>query len=254
VSKNADMATGMPERDRLIDGLHTMRDPSDVNSVDAALAGLRAALAAASDGERSRPAYVLAMALNQRFIRTGDLADMWEAVSFLRVAVEDADGDPFHARYVSELSAALLDLAHTHNQPVAGLADEAVRLADLAVALTPEGHPQQAARMAMHGLALSRRGHSARNHADLDSGINLLREALGRCHAVDPRRGSYHLMAATALMLRYDLAPNDADPEEAHRHVEIGAFVSHPYEPATAHFKGAYASIRGVRLARRRRG
>src|SRR5262245_45965762 len=112
------MSSGMPERDRLIDGLHTMRDPSDVRAVDEAIAGLRAALAAAGDGERARPAYVLAMALNQRFVRSGDLADLWEAVSCLRGAVAEADGDPFQARYVSELSAALLDLAHTHKQPV----------------------------------------------------------------------------------------------------------------------------------------
>lgn len=111
-----------------------------------------------------------------------------------------------------------------------------------------------AARVAWHGLTLCRRGHATREPADLDAGVTLLREAVGRCHDADPRQGTYHLLVALGLMMRYECTRDDGDAEEAHRHVELGAFIAHPYDPITAQFKDAYASIRSARAAHRRHG
>ncbi len=226
--------------------------------VDADSAGLApliaeryAALAAASDAERPRKAYIVALAYNQRYSRFDDVDALSKAIPYLRIAAECPDDEPFRARFIGELSAALSELVHVRREPGPGLGAEATRLAAKAVELTPEDHPQYAARLAWHGSMLCRQGSVTGTGADLDTGVSLLRQAVARAHPADPRGPTFRWMLGLGLMLRYQHAPTARDLDEANHAVGLAAFTAHPFDPSTANFKPTWDLIRAARLRRR---
>lgn len=246
------MSTDFPERDRIARAGLAAPDLQDVTVINALIEEQRAELDAADPSRRARKAYALAFALNQRFQRSADPADLRAAVPYLQIAVAAGADDPFEARYVSELGAALSQIADLDTDT--GLADEALRLAERAATLTPVGHPQHAARVSEHGLAQCRRGHRNHSAPDLDAGVDRLREAIQLTHRADPRLGMYCWHLALGLMARFEHTGSVDDIDAAYESVQIAAFTAHPYAPASEEVTKTWALIRNARATRRRRG
>jgi hypothetical protein len=244
------MSTVFAERDRIARAGLAAPDLKDLTVINALIEEHRAALDAADSARRARKAYALAFALNQRFQRSGDPADLRAAVPYLQIAVAAGADDPFEARYVSELGAVLGQLADVDTDT--GLADEAVRLAERAVALTPVGHPQHAARVSEHGMVLCRRGHRNHSGPDLDAGVDRLREAIQLTHPADPRRGTYFWHLSLGLMARFEHTDSVEDLESAFESVRIAGLSAHPYALPTLEIPTP-AQMRNARARHRRR-
>lgn len=247
MTHTARVTAEMDERDALI--LETFAiDPSDADALNRVVETRRAAFAGAGDNDRASRAYLLAIALNLRYNRFADVAAMREAVPYLRAAVDNAAAaDPFRARYVCELSVALSELVHLHQEMDRTLAAESVRLAARAVNLTPEGHPQHVARVAWHGTVLCRQGSATGSAAELNEGVSRLRQAVADAHPDDPRKANFLGMLAVGLVLRHRHAHSDSDLEEAHRTIELAAFTAHPFDPATGGFKPTWDLVQAHR-------
>jgi tetratricopeptide (TPR) repeat protein len=244
------MSTDFPERDRIARAGPAAPDLKDLTVIDVLIEEQRTALDAADSARRARKAYALAFALNQRFQRSGDPADLRAAVPYLQIAVAAGADDPFEARYVSELGAALGYLANLDTDT--GLADEAVRLAERAVALTPVGHPQHAARVSTQGVAHCRRGLLNHLTSDLDAGVDKLREAIQLAHPADPRLGSYFLQLSLGLIARFEHTDSVDDVESAFESVQLAGLAVHPYALANEEIPATWAHIRTARAKRRR--
>jgi hypothetical protein len=248
------MSSDFPERDRIARSGPEASGPADLTVIDALIGEYRAALDAAPPGGRGRQAYALAFAWNQRYQRTQDLADIRAAVPFLRMAVDESDGDPFAARYVSELGAALNSLADGEPASETVHRDEVVSLTERAASMTPVGHPQHAMRVSQHGLALCQRGRQRSSVDDLDRGVERLREAVDGAHPGDPRRSVYLMQLAAGLTLRGQHTDSLDDLDEAFAAIDLAGLVAHPYDLFTQPIPLIWNGIRAARAQRRRRG
>ena len=248
------MSSDFPERDRIARSGLEAPDPHDLTLIDALIVERRAALDATAPGARGRLAYALALAWNQRYQRTQDLADIRAAVPFLQMAVDESDGDPLAARYVSELGAAYDSLADGEPAAETGHRDEVVRLTERAVTMTPAGHPQHAARISQHGLALCQRGRHQGSVDDLNTGVERLREAVKVAHPDDPHRANYLTHLAIGLTLRSEHTGSHGDLDDAFATIGLAGLVAHPYDLTTTLIPQIWKGVRAARVQRRRSG
>ncbi|GAB7186769.1 hypothetical protein ATKI12_6600 [Kitasatospora sp. Ki12] len=157
----------------------------------------------------------LGSALCTRFVRTGALADLDEAVRLCQEAVAATPADhPDLASMLSNLGG-VLQSRFVRTGALADL-DEAVRLCQEAVAATPADHPDRAGRLSNIGAALQTRFVRTGALADLDKAITTLQEAVAT-GAHHPNRASMLSNLGNALRTRFERTGALADLDEAVR-------------------------------------
>ncbi|GAA1021365.1 CHAT domain-containing protein [Acrocarpospora pleiomorpha] len=150
----------------------------------------------------------LGIALQERFERGGDPADLELAITSLREAVEI--DHPDHAAMLSSLGSALR-ARFEHGDNLADL-EEAITCLRQAVEITPPDHPGSASRLTNLGNALQVRFARTGDLADLDLAISYLNQALDST----PRDHTTILgNLAGALQARFARSGAVADLEQA---------------------------------------
>ena len=121
-----------------------------------------------TDSGSTRASFELSEALWDRFDRTGNVADLDEAIAAIRRAVElTPPGEPDHQAALSNLGAALLRRGDRTGN--AADLDEAIAAIRRAVELTPPGEPDRLAALSNLGDALRLRFEEASEPADDDA-------------------------------------------------------------------------------------
>src|SRR6185312_2237123 len=125
--------------------------------------------------------------------------------------------------------------------------DEAIRLEQLAMELTPEADPKWPFRLGNHGKTLQTRFSRTGELSDLDEAIRLMSLTVATVPESYPDRSMLLCNVSLALLLRFERTRVPADLDEALRHAEQAvATVSEPNSS-----KGWYLSTLGNALQAR---
>ncbi|HUY46729.1 MAG TPA: CHAT domain-containing protein [Streptosporangiaceae bacterium] len=194
-----------------------LRDPqvrTDPAAIDDAISLLRLVVAASTD-DRARAGYLsnLGLALRVRFGRSGNVADLDEAISAGQQAADAVSaGDPDPGRYFSNAAISLME-RFEHRGEMADL-DAALRSFRRSAGQTAEGHPSRAGRLSNLGAAEASKFEYTGELADLDRAIEALRQAVDV--AADPaERAGYESNLCGALTLRFRHIGELSDINEA---------------------------------------
>jgi hypothetical protein len=153
-------------------------------------------------------------ALQERFNRIGELADLDEAITVTRELVAAAPaGHPDRPAYLSDLGAAL-QARFAHTGALTDL-DDAISVVRDAVAASPAGHPGHAMCLSNLGNALVARFARIGEPADLDEAVAAGREAVAASPAGHPDRPAYLSNLGNALRTRFARTGELADLDEA---------------------------------------
>ncbi|UXY25984.1 CHAT domain-containing tetratricopeptide repeat protein [Streptomyces sp. HUAS TT20] len=158
----------------------------------------------------------LGAALQVRFGRTGDQADLDEAIRLGREASQATPADhPDRAGYLSNLSLALRErFERTGDQTDL---DEAIRLGREATQATPADHPDRAAMLSNLAGALQVRFGRTGDQTDLDEAIRVGQEAVEATPAGHPDRATMLSNLGAALRKRFGRTGDQTDLDEAIR-------------------------------------
>ncbi|CAM06019.1 CHAT domain-containing protein [Saccharopolyspora erythraea NRRL 2338] len=193
-----------------------------------------------SDPARAGVLNNLGSAAQLTHLRTGDRADLEDAVAYYRSATSTArDDDPDLVLYRCNLALALADQAGRSGD--AEGAAESIRVAREAVEQTPRRDQRR-------GMALVRLGNALKLHARLagdpksdDESINVFREAV-RSSAGGESAPELLINLGSALLRRYERAGAIEDLDEGITHLSTGAGAmadSDPRRTALCHLANA---------------
>jgi tetratricopeptide (TPR) repeat protein len=198
---------------------------------------------------RPRSAVMLANlgnALLARFERTGDLADLDEAVNAGRAAVSAvSEGDPDGDLALSSLG----NILQTRYERTGRLADldEAVIMGQAAANAVAPGHPKRIAYLSNLGNCLRARYERTGRLADLDGAVEAGRAAVEASAAGDPHRAALLLNYSNALETRGERTGDLASLDEG---VEVRR-AALAAVPDTHPEHASFLSSLGVALHRR---
>ncbi|MEV4713951.1 CHAT domain-containing protein, partial [Micromonospora sp. NPDC049374] len=156
----------------------------------------------------------LGMTLHARFGRTGADADLDEAVTVLRQALDATPAD--HAYRIGCLSnlGNALQVRFQHFGTGRDL-DEAVTVLRQAADASPAGHPSRPLCLSNLGHALRSRYDRTGSAADLDEAVRIGRQAVEAAPTDHPNRAIYLTNLAVALFDRFVQVEADADLDES---------------------------------------
>ncbi len=156
----------------------------------------------------------LGLALQRRFERAGDRADLDAAIAAGEQAVAASPADhPGRAAMLADLGVALR-IRFERAGDLADL-DTAVGLLEQAVAASPADHPGRAGYLSNLGGSLQRRFERAGDLADLDAAITAGQQAVAASPADHPDRAMYLSNLGLALQRRFGRAGDLADLDAA---------------------------------------
>ncbi|KAH7232458.1 CHAT domain-containing protein [Fusarium solani] len=156
----------------------------------------------------------LAVMLQGRYERTGNVADLEEAIDVARQAVAATPDDhPDRAACLSNLGTKL-ESRYGRTGAMADL-EEAIDVARQAVAATPDDHPDRAACLSNLGTKLESRYGRTGAMADLEEAISVARQAVAATPDDHPNRAACLSNLGVMLQGRYERTENVADLEEA---------------------------------------
>ncbi|KAH7191136.1 CHAT domain-containing protein [Fusarium oxysporum] len=154
--------------------------------------------------------------LERRYERTGEMADLEEAIRTARQAVDSAPDDyPNRAAWLNNLGNKL-ERRYERTGEMADL-EEAIRIARQAVDSTPGDHPNRAAWLNNLGNKLERRYERTGEMADLEEAIRIARQAVASTPDDHPGRAGRLNNLGNKLERRYERTGEMADLEEAIR-------------------------------------
>ncbi|NKE62449.1 tetratricopeptide repeat protein [Lentzea sp. PSKA42] len=177
----------------------------------------------------------LALAFRQRFLVTGDRADLRAAVHDLRTAADRSSGPHQRGYALSNLSVVLCELAEIDDDT--GILDEAVESARRAENLLAPGHPDLV--VAVTNLCQSLRTRFERTSApdDLDAAV----EAGRRAVRLSPASAGAQSALGNAYQARHEWSDQLVDLEAAvgaHKAALAGFSRGHPLFAGAAHNLG----------------
>ncbi|GAA4706134.1 hypothetical protein [Phytohabitans rumicis] len=203
--------------------------------IDAVIAVTRHAILAAGDGTDSMPLHMnLAEAHQLRYTRTGDVADLTDAVDIARqvLAATPADDQMYGNRLTTLATFLQLRFASA-----ATIADLDASIEAYAEALTSAGDDDEDRPMYLSNLGrarMTRYVYVSRDPADLDAAVELVRTAVARTPDGDPARDTRLHALHQAYWLCYartgDLADLEAALRAAHEAIEA-TLPEHPDRP-----------------------
>jgi hypothetical protein len=156
----------------------------------------------------------LGVALQTRFERTGDPADLDAAIATVREAIQATSAeDPDRAGRLSNLSVALQASFGRTGDP-ADL-DAAITAVGEAIQAAPAGHPDRAAMLSNLGVALRARFERTGDPADLDAAITAVGEAIQAAPTGHPDRAAMLSNLGVALRARFERTGDPADLDAA---------------------------------------
>lgn len=168
------------------------RPATDPDDLDRAIGILRTATTVKTDDSGAKMAIsLLAVALRERYGRTGDLSDLGQAVLLHRQAVETSDAHGVLAGFHwSSLGAALVDEYRTTGDPAT--LDEAIGAYRTAIDNTPGERSERAVHLYNLGRLLWSRALATGDRDAAESALRALRDAV----AVDVAPASARVLAA----------------------------------------------------------
>jgi tetratricopeptide (TPR) repeat protein len=189
---------------------------NDLGTLDVAVTLLRRSIAATPPDHPHRAGRLanLAVALQTRFARTQNTADLTEAIDIGEQAVAATTvADPDRAGYLSNLA---ISLRRRYRQ-TEDLADltRLVDVAKQAVAATPEAAPEWAGRQSDLGEALRVRFQRTGVLADLEQAVDLAERAVAATSAGDRGRAGRMANLSDALRIRFEQTGDGLDLERA---------------------------------------
>ncbi|MFI9152348.1 CHAT domain-containing protein [Streptomyces sp. NPDC053367] len=189
--------------------------------------------APADDPRRAGYLSNLSLALQLRFGRTGDGADLDAAITIGRDAVQAAPADhPNRALSVSGLGNALWDrFRRTGSQ--ADL-DEAIDCYRDALRSTPSDGPNRPIYLFYLGRALRDRFEHTGSRSDLEEAITIGRDAVQATPADDPGRPAMLSGLAVALATRFEHTGDRTDQDEAIDHIRAAVHTTPADHPDRA--------------------
>jgi tetratricopeptide (TPR) repeat protein len=182
-----------------------------------------------------RPGYLsnLGIALRIRFGRTGQSADLDEAITACRDAVAGTPADhPNRPLYLSNLGIALR--ARFGRTGQSADLDEAIDVGREAVVTTPADHPDRPGYLSNLGNTLLIRFGRTGQSADLDEAITAFRDAVAGTPADHPNHPLYLSNLGNALRIRFERTGQSADLDEAidvGREAVVTTPADHPNRP-----------------------
>lgn len=175
-----------------------------------------------SDPARAGVLNNLGSAAQLTHLRTGDLADLEDAIGYYRSATTAAHRtDRDRILYQCNLALALADLAaKTSSAPTA---EESVQVARQAVEQAPRHDQRRAMALIRLANALKLHGRLADSPASDDESIDVFREAARISPASDAATSELLVSLGSALLRRYERGGSLDDLDEAIKHLGTGA-------------------------------
>jgi tetratricopeptide (TPR) repeat protein len=218
----------------------------------ASVAGLWQRIVAAtpeSDPDLPQRLTNLANALMTRHERTGERADLDEAISHLRRALVAVPvGDPNRAYVLTNLGGALIrsfgDSGHRADL------DEAIGHLRDGLALTVPDDQVLPERLSNLASALQARFERVGELTDLDEAVVRLRQAAAAMPAGSPNRAGVLDNLGTALRARFDRTAVEADLDQSIRYLHEALTVATPHDPDRVHILNNYGNALETRFER----
>jgi tetratricopeptide (TPR) repeat protein len=164
-------------------------------------------------GRQARGANLI-VALNTRFARTRNPADLDEAIALAReIVASDPVGLPARALHLGMLGQALLNQFHRTGE--LAVLEEAISVDRQALDATPAAHPDHPIRLENLGGALEDQFIRTGDQSCLDEAIQVLRDALRLTPAGHDMIPSLHSSLAWVLMARFRSTGDTASLEDA---------------------------------------
>ncbi|MFI8186201.1 CHAT domain-containing protein [Actinacidiphila glaucinigra] len=221
---------------------------TDLDVLSAAVHLWECVVNATPPGFPQRPVYQVCLggALRMRFERTGDRADLDEAIVVARDALRTFPADDSQRMKCLSLLGDVLRVRFTRSGDQADL-DEAVDHLRATVKAVPADDPGRAGYLSNLGIALVPRFQQTGNQADLDEAVRSLQSAVAAAPANHPDRATYLSNLGTVLRTRFGRFGDQADLGQAitvEREAADAVPTDHPRHPL-------YMSNLGVALMER---